>query len=330
VQRNVKVRFPLPQGEGEPQVGAHPEIERQVEPQAGGAVRHSLQTRDEWMRPTEYFGGPLDMPEDVAGAQSPNPRKSQRGWWEFVNLENKPEAFYEPDNLGYWDGTAVRVRLPHLEPQPEGAPLDYLAGGPLTERDVIIPVDRRDERLYRIPGNKRDESGLRHVLVYWDDRSPGGTQVPPVNRELSPEDAALWFQLNLMVPLPPLEAVPIRDPSQDPTSRLNRDWQPSTDRSTTLTPGTMREAKGKPDLAPDELTATMKDFLTAALELGALDRVSCRPFHEIVERAGLSSPGSRNVRVAYDRLKANGLMKARRGQNGGSWITDKGRQWLNG
>ena len=72
----------------------------------------------------------------------------------------------------------------------------------------------------------------------------------------------------------------------------------------------------------------MKDLLTAAFELKAFDRASCRPFREIVERAGLSSPVGRNVRDADGGLKASGLMKARKGQNGGCWITKKGRDRL--
>jgi hypothetical protein len=156
----------------------------------------------------------------------PSARKSQKGLWEFVNLKNKTEAFYEPDSLGYEDGEAVGVRLPFAEPQPKGAPQDFMAGGPLAERDVVVPGDRRDERLYRIPDCESVVGGIRYVLVYWDDRSLGGARIPPVNRELCPDDASLWYELNLKAPPPPLIPVPIRDPSKDPTSRLNRDWLP--------------------------------------------------------------------------------------------------------
>ncbi len=99
---------------------------------------------------------------------------------------------------------------------------------------------------------------------------------------------------------------------------------PSTDPSTT--PGTQREAKGTTELSSDELTGTMKDLLTGAYELGAFDLASCRPFPEIVKKAGRSSPDSRNVRDALKRLKDGELMKAKRGTNGGFWITAKGCQ----
>ena len=101
---------------------------------------------------------------------------------------------------------------------------------------------------------------------------------------------------------------------------------PSTAPPTTTATGTQREAKGTSGLSSDELTGTMTDLLTGAFELGAFDLASCRPFPEIVKKAGLSSPNARNVRDAYDRLKADGLMKAKLGQNGGRWITEKGCQ----
>jgi hypothetical protein len=103
---------------------------------------------------------------------------------------------------------------------------------------------------------------------------------------------------------------------------------PSTDPSTTpgTTPGTQREAKGTTELSSDELTGTMKDLLTGAYELGAFDLASCWPFPEIVKKAGRSSPDSRNVRDALKRLKDGELMKAKRGTNGGFWITAKGCQ----
>jgi len=104
----------------------------------------------------------------------------------------------------------------------------------------------------------------------------------------------------------------------------------STDPSTMpgTPPGTQREAKGTPDLPPDELTGTMKDLLTGAFELKALDLASCRPFPEIVMKGGLSSPDTGNVRDANTRLKADDLMKAKRGQNGGHWITAKGCRFI--
>jgi hypothetical protein len=105
---------------------------------------------------------------------------------------------------------------------------------------------------------------------------------------------------------------------------------PSSDPSTTpaTPPEATRGAKGTPGVQPDEFTSTMRDILTATCNLKAFDRTSCRPFPEIVKEAGLSSPTARNVRDAYGRLRDEdtGLMKAKRGQNGGCWITAKGRQ----
>jgi hypothetical protein len=121
---------------------------------------------------------------------------SPKGWIDFVNLEGGKESFYAPDAGKPYGGTRV------------------------PDCDAVVPWDGDDELLYPISDN-------RYVLVYWDDSSLGGSPKPWINRELLPEEASLWFMLNRMKPPPPLKPVPIRDPSEDPESRLNREWQPT-------------------------------------------------------------------------------------------------------
>jgi len=124
------------------------------------------------------------------------PRKSPEDYWEFVNLAGESDVF-DVDKAGdLWIGRCV-----------EG-------------RDGAVCCDREDELLYRTLDG-------RYVLVYWDDSSLGGPPKPWPERELSPEDASLWFMLNQHEIPAPLKPVPFRDPAQDPSSRLNREWKPS-------------------------------------------------------------------------------------------------------
>jgi hypothetical protein len=88
------------------------------------------------------------------------------------------------------------------------------------------------------------------------------------------------------------------------------------------------EPKEVAPLTPDELIGTMKDILTAMVNLQALDRATARPLHEVVKAAGLNSVDARNVRSAVRRMKREGLIKAERGQGGGYWITPKGREFI--
>ena len=145
------------------------------------------------------------MSDDEAAATSPEsdlvsyqraPEKSPDDYYEYIDLDGKPRVFdfagVKKEGEGLWVG-----------------------------RD-----ERRDEVLCLIPDQ-------RFVLMFAFDRYEdyGGTEdsikTPPdwIDRELSQEDAALWFRLNRHDPPKWLEPVPIRDPSQDPASRLNREWR---------------------------------------------------------------------------------------------------------
>ena len=126
------------------------------------------------------------------------PRRPQRDSWNFINLDDIWESFHLADAEGPVHGKLV-----------EG-------------RGVIVPSDREDELLYRI-------SEKRYVLVYWifiDPEIVGPPWFPWADRELSAEDASLWFGINEIDPPAPLKRVPLRDPAKDPSSRLNRDWKP--------------------------------------------------------------------------------------------------------
>jgi len=101
----------------------------------------------------------------------------------------------------------------------------------------------------------------------------------------------------------------------------------STDTSTPR-PGTAeapREAKGTDGFQDDELTSTMRDILNGAITLKAFALASCRSLPEITKAAGVGTPNCRSVRDAVKRLKDSFYLEAHRGQNGGHWITQKGR-----
>ena len=71
---------------------------------------------------------------------------------------------------------------------------------------------------------------LKSSLIFLPDYDPELVPLPwacpwPA-RELSAEDAALWHMLSDYKLLDSLQPVDLRDPTNDPTSRLNREWQP--------------------------------------------------------------------------------------------------------
>ncbi len=81
----------------------------------------------------------------------------------------------------------------------------------------------------------------RFVLVF-SSADLDATTPPWLDRELSPHDASLWFVLQEL-PLPePLKPVPVRDPSDDPSSRLNLGWKPSADPASPPSEGENRGA----------------------------------------------------------------------------------------
>jgi hypothetical protein len=205
----------------------------------------------------------------------------------------------------------------HLASFDEGD-ADYVIGLESGQFTALFPGHYWQRRLYVIgsrfvegvstTGPKHPEHAKREVpFVEVSDRD---ALVLCARHGISPPDAVIASVANR-----PAEAA---DPTTDPSTT------PGT------SAGTARDAKGTPGLLPDELTGTMKDILTGAFVLGALDRSSCQPFGEIVKKAGLSSPHSGNVRKAYQRLSVDGLMQAKRGTNGGRWITEKGRLFICG
>jgi hypothetical protein len=81
-----------------------------------------------------------------------------------------------------------------------------------------------DQCLFRIAGSRF----VLFFLEYGEPEREGEPVVPLLGRELCHKDASFWFALKEIKPPPPLKKlVPTPDPSQDPTSRLNRDWKPA-------------------------------------------------------------------------------------------------------
>jgi hypothetical protein len=92
--------------------------------------------------------------------------------------------------------------------------------------------------------------------------------------------------------------------------------------------GRIRNEPVRENLTPDRLNETMTDILTAAMELDAFGLTSARPLRAIAERAGGFSHGARNVREAVEVLRTEGLLAAKRGNKGGTWITKRGIEFL--
>jgi hypothetical protein len=89
-------------------------------------------------------------------------------------------------------------------------------------------------------------------------------------------------------------------------------------------PKASRKAKELQDEPDDEPPATGMNLLEAAAILGAVSKATVVRLAGIVERAGYSSPDSRNVRKAVKDLHDNGYMASRAGNNGGQYVTKKG------
>ncbi len=78
--------------------------------------------------------------------------------------------------------------------------------------------------------------------------------------------------------------------------------------------------------AGDDLTETEDNILKACGELGAYDLRSARTKDEIARRAGYTSSAARNVRSAFESLKARGITTAKR--KSGTWLTHAGREFV--
>jgi hypothetical protein len=77
----------------------------------------------------------------------------------------------------------------------------------------------------------------------------------------------------------------------------------------------------------DDLTCTQRDILHGASSLEAFARSNAHTLPEILKAGGIkASEDSRHIRKAVEVLRERGLLDARRGSNGGHWITREGRQ----
>jgi hypothetical protein len=97
-------------------------------------------------------------------------------------------------------------------------------------------------------------------------------------------------------------------------------------RPATGTPEPERHATGG-DPHPDErisLTEAQRNILDAALALGAKEEDSRKPQDAIAKKAGIV-PDVGNTGAAFSELVRRGLLTAKSGRRGGTWLTDKGR-----
>ncbi len=82
------------------------------------------------------------------------------------------------------------------------------------------------------------------------------------------------------------------------------------------------------ELTPERLTTAMRSILAALKDLEAFSLTSARSQAEVLQKAGLSSLSTREVREARVQLKGAGLLDTQAGVNGGTWITPRGIAFL--
>jgi hypothetical protein len=213
-----------------------------------------------------------------------------------------------------------------------------------------------DQFLWRITGDRF----VLFVLEYSEPGPKGEPAAPHFGRELCHKDASLWFALQEIEPPPPLvKLVPNPDPSLDPKSRLNRDWQPksaappeagakgavttteakaagldpaqsdhsdepanpSTDASTRTRDASELERPAK------KLTPNDFKLLRAMRTLNAIDSEHATSRERITAEALTGNVDSRHNQQSFERLKSNELINAAR--NVGTWLTAKGLALVN-
>ena len=171
------------------------------------------------------------------------PRKPPGDFVEFINLDGETDAF---------DLTTVREEGVGRRYRDRDGDASYEQGDEFTysigrrgdegrtertrstlkqDGDALVVLE--DQLVYRIP---RD----RFVLVFLVYSEPGDPPEPSLARELSHREASLWFMLKEIKPPTPLEPVGLRDPANDPSSRLNWEWKPP-ETSANLSPAALSD-----------------------------------------------------------------------------------------
>ena len=157
------------------------------------------------------------------------PRKSPEDYWAFINLNGEIDVFDHTRAGKPWIGRCFRG-----QDEDAGCERDdeiaYYVRRPGDEAGNWIgrSLKSKDENRF---GELKDQlvhrtADARFVLIFLVYSEPGEPLNPFLFRELSPEDASLWFILNEHELPESLKPVPRRDPATDPSSRLNREWKP--------------------------------------------------------------------------------------------------------
>ena len=224
------------------------------------------------------------------------PRKVPERWVTFINLEDKPEGFNITKVKKQWPGHRYSKDWAGDANCERGEEFTYSIRRPgataWTERrrsglklDGIMLVGLKDQVMCRLPRG-------RFVLIFLVYSGPGGQ--PSLARELSHSDAALWFMLNVIDPPPPLKRFKFNlspDPSQDPSSRLNREWQPPM-------VGTLESVDACQELERGE-TETRADVE----RMGEPVEVQAGPFAETIRRLKRCTRQAELVRYLWDRTE---------------------------
>ncbi len=206
-------------------------------------------------------------PEPEPASYQVIPEQSDDDYYEFINLDFETEVF---------DAAKSTTRKKWLGKHP------WIGRYSRSDDEVLFLIPRK-----------------RFVLVFMFDRyedydgTEDSIKTPPpwIDRELSREDASLWLRLSRHVPPKWLKPVPRRDPSQDPSSRLNREWQPPM-------VGTLESVDASQELERGE-TETRADVE----RMGEPVEVQAGPFAETIRRLKRCTRQAELVRYLWDRIE---------------------------
>jgi hypothetical protein len=329
------------------------------------------------------------MPAEDAGPHDDDSQSSLRPprWrWDqllqFINLDDQIECFDPSGAEGPWVGRcfpdqerddASEREFVYLARKPRSKAIQRKRTTEQDQKERWTEFQLHRPRSYRRRTTKRKDedrfgvlkdqcvwriTGDRFVLLileYSGTGPEGEPAAPLLGRELSHKDASLWFALQEIKPPPPLVAlVPNPDPSLDPKSRLNRDWQPESvappeggsavtvttteAKATGLDPAQSdhpeepanRSAHASTrkrvasELEKPAKTLTPNDFklLRTMRTLTAIDPEHAASRKRITAEARTGNVDSKHNQESFERLKSNALIDAAR--RVGTWLTAKG------
>jgi hypothetical protein len=190
----------------------------------------------DWMRAAEYTDDPCYLPDDEP---APIPSKSLEDYWDVIGRDGKTKV--DPEKLGQQlCGRRWNAETGTWEEREE-----YLY--PVFDDPDLPPGDRRviEGVLFFLPFHAPEE-----VPLPWE--------IPWPPRKLDKEDTARWYMLSDYKLPRGLDPVPIHgDPTQDPSSRLCREWHPAGP-----APPSRQDGQAPPPSEPEQEATPLEQTLT--------------------------------------------------------------------